>query len=170
MLLYKIQKRISLSSQNNTFPAAGRARFSLDFSRSFTSRTCDLKIISCNDHLTSSFPIDLLCTTLIHGDLHPPHILINQSEQVTGLLDWTEAKVADPAKDFIFFQMLFGEEETARLLEYYDQAGGRIWAKMQEHISEMQAAYPLEVAKFALQTQQEEHIKMALEALGVKSD
>ncbi|MBK4205676.1 macrolide 2'-phosphotransferase MphK [Bacillus spizizenii] len=109
-------------------------------------------------------------SALIHGDLHPPHILIGQNEHVTGLLDWTEAKVADPAKDFIFFQMLFGEEETARLLEYYDRAGGRIWAKMQEHISEMQAAYPLEVAKFALQTQQEEHIKMALEALGVKSD
>ncbi|MCY7749427.1 macrolide 2'-phosphotransferase MphK [Bacillus inaquosorum] len=109
-------------------------------------------------------------SALIHGDLHPAHILIGQNEHVTGLLDWTEAKVADPAKDFIFYQMLFGEEETARLLEYYHQAGGRIWAKMQEHIAEMQAAYPLEVAKFALQTQQEEHINMALEALGVKSD
>ncbi|MEK5083495.1 macrolide 2'-phosphotransferase MphK [Bacillus sp. FSL H8-0515] len=108
-------------------------------------------------------------SVLIHGDLHPPHILINQNEHVTGLLDWTEAKVADPAKDFIFYQMLFGEEETARLLEYYHQAGGRIWAKIQEHISEMQAAYPLEVAKFALQTQQEEHINMALEELGVKN-
>ncbi|MED1809326.1 macrolide 2'-phosphotransferase MphK [Bacillus subtilis] len=109
-------------------------------------------------------------SVLIHGDLHPPHILINQNEHVTGLLDWTEAKVADPAKDFIFYQMLFGEEETARLLEYYHQAGGRIWAKMQEHISEMQAAYPVEIAKLALQTQQEEHVNMALEALGVTSD
>lgn len=42
--------------------------------------------------------------------------------------------------------------------------------KMQEHISEMQAAYPVEIAKLALQTQQEEHINMALEALGVTSD
>ncbi|WP_276736329.1 macrolide 2'-phosphotransferase MphK [Bacillus sp. (in: firmicutes)] len=109
-------------------------------------------------------------SSLIHGDLHPPHILIDQNRRVTGLLDWTEAKVADPAKDFVLYQTIFGEKETARLLEYYDQAGGRKWAKMQEHISEMQAAYPLEVAKFALQTQQEEHINMALEALGVTSD
>ncbi|XLG08830.1 Hypothetical protein ACI5QM_00279 [Bacillus subtilis] len=107
-------------------------------------------------------------SSLIHGDLHPPHILIDQNERVTGLLDWTEAKVADPAKDFVLYQTIFGEKETARLLEYYDQAGGRIWAKMQEHISEMQAA--LEIAKFALQTQQEEHVNMALEALGVTSD
>ncbi|MED1676579.1 macrolide 2'-phosphotransferase MphK [Bacillus subtilis] len=107
-------------------------------------------------------------SSLIHGDLHPPHILIDQNERVTGLLDWTEAKVADPAKDFVLYQTIFGEKETARLLEYYDQAGGRKWAKMQEHISEMQAA--LEIAKFALQTQQEEHVNMALEALGVTSD
>lgn len=109
-------------------------------------------------------------SSLIHGDLHPPHILIDQNGRVTGLLDWTEAKVADPAKDFVLYQTIFGEKETARLLEYYDQAGGRIWAKMQEHISEMQAAYPVEIAKLALQTQQEEHINMALEALGVTSD
>ncbi|MGF7535874.1 macrolide 2'-phosphotransferase MphK [Bacillus mexicanus] len=108
-------------------------------------------------------------SALIHGDLHPPHILINQNERVTGLLDWTEAKVADPAKDFVLYQTIFGEKETARLLEYYDQAGGRIWVKMQEHISEMQAAYPLEIAMLAQQTQQEEHMNMALEALGVKS-
>ncbi|AEP89313.1 YcbJ [Bacillus subtilis subsp. subtilis str. RO-NN-1] len=107
-------------------------------------------------------------SSLIHGDLHPPHILIDQNGRVTGLLDWTEAKVADPAKDFVLYQTIFGEKETARLLEYYDQAGGRKWAKMQEHISEMQAAYPVEIAKLALQTQQEEHVNMALEALGVK--
>ncbi|MCK8099272.1 macrolide 2'-phosphotransferase MphK [Bacillus sp. 2CMS4F] len=105
-------------------------------------------------------------SALIHGDFHPPHILIDQNEHVTGLLDWTEAKVADPAKDFVFYHMIFGEKETARLLECYDQAGGRVWSKMQDHISEMQAAYPLEIAKFALQTQQEEHVNMALEALG----
>ncbi|MED2968705.1 macrolide 2'-phosphotransferase MphK [Bacillus subtilis] len=109
-------------------------------------------------------------SSLIHGDLHPPHILIDQNGRVTGLLDWTEAKVADPGKDFVLYQTIFGEKETARLLEYYDQAGGRKWAKMQEHISEMQAAYPLEIAKFALQTQQEEHVNMALERLGVPSD
>lgn len=104
-------------------------------------------------------------SALIHGDLHPPHILIDQNEHVTGLLDWTEAKGADPAKDFVFYHMIFGEKETARLLECYDQAGGRVWSKMQNHISEMQAAYPLEIAKFALQTQQEEHVNIALEAL-----
>lgn len=61
---------------------------------------------------------------LIHGDLHPPHILIDRDLRVTGLLDWTEAKVADPAKDFLLYQTILGETETARLIGFYEEAGG----------------------------------------------
>ncbi|MCC9022948.1 macrolide 2'-phosphotransferase [Bacillus nakamurai] len=106
-------------------------------------------------------------SALIHGDLHPPHILIGPNQSVTGLLDWTEAKVADPAKDFVLYQAIFGEKETKRLLQSYQAEGGRIWPKMQEHVTEWQAAYPVETAKFALQTGQEEHMQMAREMLGL---
>ncbi|KXZ23406.1 macrolide 2'-phosphotransferase [Bacillus nakamurai] len=106
-------------------------------------------------------------SALIHGDLHPPHILIGPNQCVTGLLDWTEAKVADPAKDFVLYQAIFGEKETKRLLQSYQAEGGRIWPKMQEHVTEWQAAYPVETAKFALQTGQEEHMQMAREMLGL---
>ncbi|AIW36197.1 hypothetical protein KS07_01315 [Bacillus subtilis] len=46
--------------------------------------------------------------------MHPPHILIGENQRVTGLLDWTEAKVADPAKDFVLYQVILGEKETKR--------------------------------------------------------
>ncbi|GIN68941.1 macrolide 2'-phosphotransferase [Bacillus sonorensis] len=107
-------------------------------------------------------------TAFIHGDLHPPHILIDSDHQVTGLLDWTEAKVADPAKDFLLFQTILGEAETARLIGCYEEAGGRVWPGMKKHITEMQAAYGIEIALFALTTKQKEHMDMALEALGLK--
>ncbi|WP_415273282.1 macrolide 2'-phosphotransferase [Bacillus siamensis] len=106
-------------------------------------------------------------SALIHGDLHPPHILIGENQRVTGLLDWTEAKVADPAKDFVLYQMILGEKETKRLMKSYEAEGGRVWPKMQEHVTEWQAAYPMETAKFALQTGQEEHMQMAREMLGL---
>ncbi|MDU0813661.1 macrolide 2'-phosphotransferase [Bacillus siamensis] len=106
-------------------------------------------------------------SVLIHGDLHPPHILIGENQRVTGLLDWTEAKVADPAKDFVLYQMILGEKETKRLMKSYEAEGGRVWPKMQEHVTEWQAAYPVETAKFALQTGQEEHMQMAREMLGL---
>lgn len=106
-------------------------------------------------------------SALIHGDLHPPHILIGHNQRVTGLLDWTEAKVADPAKDFVLYQVILGEKETKRLMKSYQAEGGRVWPKMQEHVTEWQAAYPVETAKFALQTGQEEHMQMAREMLGL---
>ncbi|WP_049627831.1 macrolide 2'-phosphotransferase [Bacillus sp. JFL15] len=106
-------------------------------------------------------------SALIHGDLHPPHILIGENQRVTGLLDWTEAKVADPAKDFVLYQLILGEKETKRLMKSYEAEGGRVWPKMQEHVTEWQAAYPVETAKFALQTGQEEHMQMAREMLGL---
>ncbi|MCY8515540.1 macrolide 2'-phosphotransferase [Bacillus atrophaeus] len=106
-------------------------------------------------------------SALIHGDLHPAHMLIGKNQRVTGLLDWTEAKVADPAKDFVAYQMILGDKETARLLRHYGEEGGGIWKGMQEHITEMQAAYPIDIAKFALQTKQDDHMEMARGALGL---
>ncbi|WP_397327110.1 phosphotransferase [Paenibacillus oceani] len=51
-----------------------------------------------------------------HGDLHPPHILVDETQRVTGLIDWTEAEVADPGKDFVIYYALFGEEGLRDLL------------------------------------------------------
>lgn len=62
-------------------------------------------------------------TAFIHSDLHPPHILIDQHQSITGLLDWTEAKIADPAKDFLLYETILGEAETARLISYYEKKG-----------------------------------------------
>ncbi|MCY8643266.1 macrolide 2'-phosphotransferase [Bacillus haynesii] len=107
-------------------------------------------------------------TAFIHGDLHPPHILIDQHQSIIGLLDWTEAKIADPAKDFLLYETSLGGAETARLIAYYEEEGGRVWPRMKEHITELQAAYGIEIGMFALQTKQEEHLKMALDALGVR--
>ena len=41
-------------------------------------------------------------TTLVHGDLHVGHVLVDETSRATGVLDWTEAEVSDPAIDFIF--------------------------------------------------------------------
>ncbi len=66
----------------------------------------------------------------IHGDLHSPHIMIDSNEQVTGLLDWTEAKVTDPSVDFTLFSYIFGDQALDRLLDAYQKAGGRVWPRL----------------------------------------
>lgn len=100
-------------------------------------------------------------SALYHGDLHPPHLLVDEQVRVTGLIDWTEAEVADPGKDFVILYALFGEEGTRDLLSRYERAGGRTWPRMLEHIAELWAAYPVQVAKFALITGRDEDRQMA---------
>ncbi|MFD0870888.1 MULTISPECIES: macrolide 2'-phosphotransferase [Paenibacillus] len=100
-------------------------------------------------------------TVLHHGDLHPPHIIVDDNQQVTGLIDWTEAEIADPGKDFVILYALFGHEGLRDLLRRYEKAGGNTWPRMSEHVAEQWAAYPALVAKFALTTGKEADMEMA---------
>lgn len=100
-------------------------------------------------------------SVLHHGDLHPPHIIVNAYQRVTGLIDWTEAEIADPGKDFVILYALFGQEGLRDLLSRYEIAGGKTWPRMNGHIAEQWAAYPALVAKFALVTGKEADMEMA---------
>lgn len=106
-------------------------------------------------------------SALVHGDLHPGHILVEPTGRVTGLLDWTEAEYADPAADFTIYHALFGDEGLAGLLLRYEKAGGRVWPRMLEHIKETMAAYPVLIAMFAMKSGLEEYKLMACGALGM---
>lgn len=106
-------------------------------------------------------------SSLIHGDLHPGHIVIDSDGRVTGLLDWTEAEVADPASDFTIYYAAFGEPGLEKLLEHYEKAGGRVWPRIREHIAELLAAYPVLIATFAMKSGLEEYLAMARRSLGV---
>lgn len=96
-------------------------------------------------------------SVLIHGDLHPAHILVDDEGRVTGLLDWTEAQVADAATDFTLQFATMGHQQLSALLERYRIAGGRVWPRMHDHIVETWSAYPVVVAQFALQTGEDGH-------------
>ncbi|WP_028594670.1 macrolide 2'-phosphotransferase [Paenibacillus assamensis] len=106
-------------------------------------------------------------SVLVHGDLHPPHIIIDEQQRVTGLLDWTEAEVANPGTDFVLYSAIFGEERLEDLLTRYEAAGGRVWPRMKEHIAEQVTTYPVLLGMFALTSGDEEVMKMARAALGV---
>lgn len=104
-------------------------------------------------------------TGFIHGDAHAGHILIDKEAAVTGLIDWTEAKVTDTANDFVAHYRTFGEAGLDALLEAYKQAGGYVWPKMKEHIIELTAAYPVSIAEFAAISGLDEYEQMARNVL-----
>lgn len=86
---------------------------------------------------------------LIHGDVHPPHILLDGRHRVVGLLDWTEAQVSDPASDFTLLFATLGPEPLAVVLDLYRSAGGPTWPHMPHHIQESWCAYPAVLTDFA---------------------
>ncbi len=47
---------------------------------------------------------------VVHGDLYVGHVLIDNTERVSGMIDWSEARVDDPAIDMAAHLMVFGEE------------------------------------------------------------
>jgi macrolide phosphotransferase len=106
-------------------------------------------------------------TGFIHGDIHAGHILIDKDSNVTGLIDWTEAKVTDVSNDFVFHYKAFGEQALESLIKAYKEAGGYYWPKMKEHIIELVIAYPVAIAEFALVSGVAEYEQMAKQALEV---
>ncbi|GAA4975878.1 phosphotransferase [Pseudonocardia tropica] len=37
--------------------------------------------------------------TLVHGDLNPDHLLVDGAGRLTGVIDWSDSRAGDPAKD-----------------------------------------------------------------------
>jgi macrolide phosphotransferase len=108
-------------------------------------------------------------TALTHGDLHPGHILVDEQGQVTGLIDWTEARVDDPALDFVAHYLVFGRDSLDRLLTYYRQSGGIVWPAMAAHIVEHNSASAVGIAEFAERSGLDDFKAMARQVLSTES-
>lgn len=105
-------------------------------------------------------------TVLVHGDLHAGHILVDDQAQVTGLIDWTEARIDDPAHDFGVYLSIFGAEALKELIRSYQEAGGYVWSGMYQHIVELVSTYPINIAEFAMKSGLKEYEDIARQQLG----
>lgn len=103
--------------------------------------------------------------TVIHGDLYAGHILVGADDQVTGMIDWTEAAVDDPSIDFCGHLTAFGPAGLEQLVAGYQRAGGRSWPAMIRHIIERTATAPLKYALFALESGDPRHLEAVREQL-----
>lgn len=92
---------------------------------------------------------------LVHGDLHPGHLLLDGGACLVGILDWTEACVADPSIDLAMFFGCFGQAALEALVPRFERCGGRVWPRLVEHAAERWAAFPVLAAEWALRTHNE---------------
>jgi macrolide phosphotransferase len=106
-------------------------------------------------------------STFIHGDLFAGHILVDAHGEISGIIDWSEGQVGDPATDFAGHAAVFGEEALRELISRYERLGGAIWDRLYEHTLERVAATPLVYAEFALRNGLDDHIDAARAMLGL---
>jgi aminoglycoside 2''-phosphotransferase len=76
------------------------------------------------DRLTGAFTAFLAADqdftpVLVHRDLAPEHILVDDAGRVVGLIDFEDATVGDPAIDFVGLLTLLGPDRTEELLADY---------------------------------------------------
>ena len=62
---------------------------------------------------------------LRHADLDVGHLLLDHEHlAITGMIDWADASIGDPALDFAAFQVRCGDAFVSSALEAYDPMGG----------------------------------------------
>jgi aminoglycoside phosphotransferase (APT) family kinase protein len=90
---------------------------------------------------------------MVHGDLHPGHLLLDAEATLVGILDWTEAKVTDPSFDLAMFFGCFGGDALERLAPHLRAHGAPLAHGWEQHAKERWAAFPIVGADWALRTE-----------------
>ncbi|MGI5154750.1 phosphotransferase family protein [Microbispora sp. CA-102843] len=72
------------------------------------------------DFIGTAAPAEPGVLTLCHNDLGSEHLLVDvEASTVTGVIDWTDAAIADPAYDLALVYRDLGPEVYKRTLEHY---------------------------------------------------
>ncbi|PZR52142.1 aminoglycoside phosphotransferase [Xylanimonas oleitrophica] len=94
-------------------------------------------------------------TVMTHGEIYPAHVLLGEDGTFTGVLDWTTARVDDPARDLSAQYGAAGEDMLQATLEAYEAAGGRVHAGLAAQAKHLWDAAPIGYGLYALTTRAE---------------
>lgn len=100
-------------------------------------------------------------TVVVHGDLYAGHVMVEPDGRVVGMIDWTEARLGDPAIDLIGHINGFGFDSLSALIQAYRAAGGVIWPRLVDHCVKLHSAAAINYAVFALMPGAEGHHEAA---------
>ncbi|MFB0835547.1 macrolide 2'-phosphotransferase [Arthrobacter halodurans] len=100
-------------------------------------------------------------TVFTHGELYPAHLLLDEDQDIVSVLDWTTARVGDPALDFAFHHQISGPAAFRTAVDAYTEATGRALPRLEERCAAIFSAAPLTYARFALTTGVPEHAAAA---------
>jgi aminoglycoside 2''-phosphotransferase len=97
---------------------------------------------------------------VLHGDFGPDHVMHDaETGRVTGVIDFGDLAIGDPARDFIYVHEDFGDDVLARILPLYPlDSAGAILPRIRFH-------YLLAAVDWALRMREQENEDDLAEAL-----
>jgi macrolide phosphotransferase len=100
-------------------------------------------------------------TVMTHGEIYPAHVLMDDGGAVVGVLDWTTARVDDPARDLSAQHGAAGPELLQVTLEAYAAAGGPVHPGLADQARHLWEASPIGYGLYALVTREERDLATA---------
>jgi macrolide phosphotransferase len=91
-------------------------------------------------------------TVMTHGEIYPAHVLLDEDGSITGVLDWTTARVDDPARDLSAQYGAAGEDMLQTAIDSYAAAGGQTHPGLAAQANHLWHASPIGYALYALTT------------------
>jgi aminoglycoside phosphotransferase (APT) family kinase protein len=117
-------------------------------------------------YLEAGLPVDDAAQprrSLVHNDLAAEHILCDPDERtVTGVIDWSDIAIGDPAADFAGMFHWGGEALVNRVLAHYD---GQVDDALVARARFMAACRGVADVIFGLETERREYVEGGLRAL-----
>lgn len=101
--------------------------------------------------------------SLLHNDLRPEHILVSSCcVPAMGIIDWTDAILGDPALDYLWIWLCWGD---ALLIEVFPQLGEEQSRALLDRIRYMGLCKAIVEISYGLQTKTPEKIAIGLRAI-----
>nr|WP_285650508.1 phosphotransferase [Actinomycetospora sp. NBRC 106375] len=100
---------------------------------------------------------DAPASVLVHGDLRAEHVLVDGG-RITGVLDWSDARAGDPAKDLIWPLLETSPDVAAAVTAAYG-------ADLSERASDWRAVAPCYAVVHGLDTGDDALVTASLEQL-----
>lgn len=95
--------------------------------------------------------------TVIHSDMQPEHIIVNaQTGELSGIIDFNDLEVADPAYDFRLLDWYYGEIFLEEAYKEYNLQKDKTWNERRRWYAELRMVSHL---NHSLQLKDEERIK-----------
>src|SRR5262249_6861796 len=111
----------------------------LDTNRRRTRTDERLHYLVREGHIKDRTPIDALLDALpvienpksdavVHGDLHSSQMLVDETNALSGVIDWGDVHVGDPAVDFAGVHAVLPKAAHQKFLEAYGPVDPTTWA------------------------------------------